>query len=325
MDNRQISRKIALSLLIALIMYVFISLTLNVFYMLGIYISTLSEIIIVEGCMLIVPVAYLIRNRLKLSEIGFVKIKPVTVLISVVLGLCAIPCASFINVLSQLFTTNTVVSGVESLFGNDVMFLQILMLVIICTIGPICEEILFRGYLCSRYKKIATPFAYACISGLFFGLMHLNLNQFLYATALGFVFSVCYTATGSIYSSIIIHVIVNTLNSVALYAAYMILPESVQEAENSSTSYILTFAAFLFVIAAVAVFIMYHCIKYVAKIEGHEEEINNLFKKSKPDGDKLKLGELINNVPFWVYVTMTVIIMIGLDPLFTYLYEAFVY
>ena len=48
------------------------------------------------------------------------------------------------------------------------------------------------------------------MSGLVFGLFHLNINQFCYAFVIGVVFAFLVEATGSIWSSVLAHFAINT-------------------------------------------------------------------------------------------------------------------
>ena len=77
-----------------------------------------------------------------------------------------------------------------------------------CCFPAITEEITIRGIVLSGYdnKNIYV----ACIaSGLLFGIMHLDPQQFLYATVLGFILALVVRITNSIFASAIIHFIIN--------------------------------------------------------------------------------------------------------------------
>ena len=69
----------------------------------------------------------------------------------------------------------------------DESFSQMPMAAIVlgaCIIGPLCEELVFRGLLAGRLARYGQkPGAF--ISALLFGLYHANLEQFFYAFALG--------------------------------------------------------------------------------------------------------------------------------------------
>ncbi len=90
--------------------------------------------------------------------------------------------------------------------------------------APIAEELLFRKLLIDRTIKYGEKVS-ILFSGLFFGLFHGNLNQFVYAFMLGAFFGFIYVRTGKLIYSIGMHMAVNFLGSVAGmfvmdYAAY---------------------------------------------------------------------------------------------------------
>lgn len=90
-----------------------------------------------------------------------------------------------------------------------------LLLSILCTVivGPITEEVIFRGLVYSRLKK-AMPTAIAVVlTSLIFGLMHGQSVWIAYAFVLGLVMNFLVIKTGSILSSILFHILFNLLGS----------------------------------------------------------------------------------------------------------------
>ncbi|HAG03815.1 MAG TPA: hypothetical protein DCG28_00115 [Lachnospiraceae bacterium] len=65
------------------------------------------------------------------------------------------------------------------------------MLLYVMLIGPICEEIMFRGFLLNSLKKYGATFAIV-VSSVFFGLFHENFVQAINAGMLGLLLG--YTA-----------------------------------------------------------------------------------------------------------------------------------
>ena len=63
-------------------------------------------------------------------------------------------------------------------------------------VGPIFEEWLFRKQLIDHTRKYGEKTA-ILLSGLAFGLFHMNLFQFFYAFLLGLMFGYVYTRTSS--------------------------------------------------------------------------------------------------------------------------------
>ena len=81
------------------------------------------------------------------------------------------------------------------------------------------EELLFRGVILSNLKPYGKGMA-ILVSALLFGLMHMNLAQFLYATVAGVVLGIVYMATHSLWLCILIHFANNLFNIVENYMFY---------------------------------------------------------------------------------------------------------
>lgn len=80
-------------------------------------------------------------------------------------------------------------------------------------LAPVFEEILFRKLICDRVVQYGQRTA-VLVSGLMFGLFHMNFNQFFYAAFLGGFFAFIYIRTGNLKYTIALHMVVNFLGSV---------------------------------------------------------------------------------------------------------------
>ena len=81
--------------------------------------------------------------------------------------------------------------------------------VYVLLIGPVSEEIIFRGAMMDRLK-LAFPFWTAnIIQAAFFGLYHMNFIQGVYAFCLGIILGLILEVTGTILGNIAAHVIFN--------------------------------------------------------------------------------------------------------------------
>lgn len=126
----------------------------------------------------------------------------------------------FFNLLTTL-----VILGLEALSGHSTGNLLESMavstptglyLVIAGLIAPVMEELIFRKLLLDRLRPFGDRWA-ILISALAFGLFHMNLYQFFYATALGLIFGGVVLKTGKVWHGMLLHAIVN-LSSPALNA-----------------------------------------------------------------------------------------------------------
>ena len=82
-------------------------------------------------------------------------------------------------------------------------------------VAGVCEEIIFRGYLFWQLSQMIHELVAIVIVNLLFGIAHATskLNNAIKAFGLGLVFSILYYATGSLWLSILSHIIID------LYAA----------------------------------------------------------------------------------------------------------
>lgn len=113
---------------------------------------------------------------------------------------------SIIGAIKGSPVTNTIVD-IASSSTIGVNFL----IMVIC--APIAEELLFRKLLIDRTVKYGDWVA-ILFSGLMFGLFHGNMNQFVYAFALGVCYGFIYVKTGNVRYTIYLHMLNNFISSV---------------------------------------------------------------------------------------------------------------
>lgn len=88
-----------------------------------------------------------------------------------------------------------------------------LKIVVIVFLAPLLEELVFRKFLLDRTAAYGERTA-ALFSALTFGLFHMNLFQFFYAFALGWLFAVVYLRTRRLVYPVVLHMLVNFMGSV---------------------------------------------------------------------------------------------------------------
>ena len=128
---------------------------------------------------------------------------------------------NIIMILAMTLTIQPIVMVISatfaSFFGNDIGEIVAgiqqdtnlwITLAIVAIVPSIFEELALRGVVYSGYKKIDIKKA-AVINGLFFAMVHMNLQQFLYAFILGALFCYFVYYTKSIWSAIWAHFALN--------------------------------------------------------------------------------------------------------------------
>lgn len=114
-----------------------------------------------------------------------------------------------INLVIGMMTGNMNLNPLNSVIGD----LDLLPTVLIAGIAsPIVEELVFRKVLLGRLRAYGDVIA-ILVSGLCFGLYHGNIAQFLYASALGFIFAYVMIRTGDIRYTIALHICINVLGT----------------------------------------------------------------------------------------------------------------
>jgi len=169
--------------------------------------------------MLIYRFVYKQKTKDIFRSFGFRKTSGKVLLCSVGMGFVAffliIFVSTFFSVFIQMLGYRPYVSYGTSTETSFWTFL--LDLVFIAMLPGMFEEFSHRGMLMSGFSKIGSLRA-VLLSGLLFGLMHLNITQFFYAFVVGMLLASVALVTKSIWPSVIIHFINNGLNTYIDYA-----------------------------------------------------------------------------------------------------------
>lgn len=124
---------------------------------------------------------------------------------------------AFVAGLSMVFISHTIIDGLEFLFPKLVSdslnemtdLLKInswLLFVPVVLMAPIVEEVLYRGILFRVFKKEGVKAIWIIIiSGVIFGLIHLNFVQSSYAMVLGMLMALAYYWSKNILIPILMH------------------------------------------------------------------------------------------------------------------------
>lgn len=106
------------------------------------------------------------------------------------------------------------VSTVAPAVGNP-LWLDVLIYLYICLLGPVLEELIFRGVMLEGLRKYGNAFG-IIMSSVLFGLMHQNFTQCVPAICMGLIWATMAVKSGSLMPSILVHILNNTLSSVIL-------------------------------------------------------------------------------------------------------------
>lgn len=152
-----------------------------------------------------------------LNYYGCKKISKQIIVLTIILGIVVFMLNVFVS-----STFNSVIDflGYEhsmtplpSNYGFDVLFVN---LVFSALLPGICEELVHRGMLLKSMKPLGMWKA-ILLSGFLFGLLHMNIEQFFYATIIGIFLGFLTVMTNSIYPAMIVHF---TNNALSIYVTF---------------------------------------------------------------------------------------------------------
>lgn len=292
------------------------SLGISTYVMLtGKEISLIENILVSQYVLVLLPVIlYLIFTKASIKETFlFNKVDLINILLSVALAIFLLPLLSLINLISQLFVVNHLTEAI-----GDIMDMPLWLLLLLMALTPaIIEELSMRGIILSNYRN-KTVMTTCLMNGLFFGMFHMNINQFCYAFVLGIVFCLIVHLTNSIFTSIIMHFTVNGImliyQKVLLSLNEIMLGEEatkklITEATTLDTRTLLIAIIVLLVICIitlpVALFILYTIAKrnnktHIIKEKLTTKEVLNLSDTPVSTNDKIVTPIFIVNIILFI-------------------------
>ena len=213
------------------------------------------------------------------DKIGFHKIKWSTAAMIVVITFLVMPLATVINAFSMLFVENTVVQ-----MSDQVLKLPLpaaFFFIAVC--APLGEELVFRGVAYRGYKRSGNICQAAVFSALLFAMGHMNFNQAAYAFVLGIVLVLLVEATGSLWASVIFHMIFNGYSVVMMYFADRVLQNFYEQdvLEQAGTEEMLYAIGLYLMIAAVTTAVAVCAFVWIAKNENRTEYLIASWRERK--------------------------------------------
>lgn len=283
MKSRDVE-KVNLVFLLTAIIYLSVSFFVSLYQRGGRELPFPALITISQMSLFIVPFLYALKSGKFADKTG---LRPISIgngLLAMLLALCLNPVLTFVNGLSQCFveapTTDMIIDQAKS-YGFAQMF------VLVALMPAICEELVYRGVFFRTYRtKSVVPGA--LLSGLLFGVMHGNLNQFIYAMMMGFIFALTVYATKSLVASMLMHLTVNGLSTVLLFVVDNTNLEAAQQTELTVPYVLRTFTGPA-VLGGVLAFLLF---RTIAKRCGTWEHIRDAFAEKGKIGAFFRLFTL---------------------------------
>lgn len=165
--------------------------------------------ILIMLIMLIIFVPILLKKHQVYKKKNIFNLK--NIIITILLGTSL---AIILNII--IFRVNIILNITDRYnnLNNERLLISILSSGIL---GPIIEELIFRGIIYNRLKEITSIKASMIISTIIFALFHFELSQIFYAFLMGYLFVIIYEFYGNLKASIIAHMSANIVITLFIY------------------------------------------------------------------------------------------------------------
>ena len=259
--------------------FLVVSLTMGIaFPNLGIAWSALLS----ELCLLVPAFIYVSKGKVNLaSQLHLKGIRVSTVFLVIVYHICCYPAVIAMNALTLAVSGNEALDITEQFLGES----KLAMWLFVGVIGPLVEELIFRGVMLGGLRTTGRIFSAIVLSALLFALIHMNLNQFSYTIVMGVYWGLLAEATGSLIPSMVCHVITNSVSVLMTFVSYGSMDELNallgDVPEESTSVYIITGIVFL-VISVFTTALAMLMLKVISLNEGRTGCFENIFRKKMP-------------------------------------------
>ena len=208
------------------------------------------------------------------SVLGFHKLPIPAIGLCFLYYIASYPAMGLVAIVNSIFT-----SRLTSLFGGSIVQPSLLESVICTAVLPVLyEEILLRGMVYQSHRKTGRIRTAVFLSALLFGLLHMNLWQLAYTFVAGIFLTLIVEASGSLWSSILIHF---CYNMTAIVFSYL----SNSEEGGSNTAFII----FMAIAAAVGIAFSVILLRWIRASVGRDD---NAYEAKQP-GERLVTPALI--------------------------------
>jgi len=272
----------------------------------------MSELVLVIPALFLLAIWYFVDmykgetsaeyESISISErLMFKPVRLRTVLWTVLFYILINPLSVLCNMISMQFTGNEMLQSADKMI--DMSFPAAFFLIVIY--GPVCEEFVFRGLIYGGYRRYCKPLPAIVMSGLMFGLMHLNFNQFCYAFVYGIALALLVEASGSIFMSILFHMMINGSSTVYLFLLNKFDSEllgSIIESGSDTTSFGVEVFAVYVVVSIICTALAGLVLKRIARLEDREDPILLITHSREYKGKPVLSVLLLLSIAAYVFV-----------------------
>ena len=182
--------------------------------------------------------------------------------------------------------------------------------ILVSTIGagicaPIFEELIFRKVLIDRTIRYG-EYVSIVTSGIMFGLLHGNFQQFFFAALVGMLFAYVYIRTGRIRYTIFLHMAINLSSSLVMQT---LLKQVLDAREKGNYNWVAVVCAIIMLCWAgglIAIGIM-GIVRIIKGLKRKTLALN--MRKGEPTHKEVR-SFLLKDKALWLYIAMTIVLFL---------------
>lgn len=285
------SKKINRAFLVSIILYILL-LACGGFFFPLLFSNIIVNNILCEAVIALPVLITVALSKEKMTRfLGFKKIKLTSLLAVIPFTMFSMPLITLVNLISQFWVRNEAVAMMEGYQVTELPF--VLMLLSVGVFAPFCEEAVCRGAYYRGYRKSGSAFKAMLLSSLLFALVHMNINQALYAFVMGILAVLLVEATGSLWASVFYHCLINSSQVAILYGTLKLNPLADSGETALSGNLLLYSVGVYLLITAVTLPLAWALLVWISQNEGRKGILPSLWRERKYKKDKMVTVSLI--------------------------------
>ncbi|PRR79972.1 CPBP family intramembrane glutamic endopeptidase [Clostridium vincentii] len=243
------------------------------------------------------------KQILRLNKLSFKNI-----MLTIIIAIICTPLSWCLSMIGVMFFENNIGAFMTEVSTSTPLIVMVLLMAVM---PAIIEEISLRGVVLWGYNGQSKVKA-ALFTGVFFGILHLDGHQFLGAAVLGFVMAYVVRVTNSIFSSMIIHFIING-SSVMILAKSLSMTNSEEAIERAQSLDITQISLDIKMMIIMGVTVIGICLFGLIFKLIQEMEKKNLYTtpemEERAEVKSLEKGGLIN-IPLLLIIIVYLLVMV---------------
>ena len=235
----------------------------------------IKGLLITEFILIMLPAfifAWLLKANIK-TEFRFNKFTFKEFLLVTVVMITLYPVAIFFNYIAiTLLSTmgELPANAIDEIIDTDKTNFIVTLLVVAGSAG-LCEEILFRGFIMRSYERL-DQWKAILISGLLFGMFHLNIMNLIGPVILGMVIGYIVIRTNSLWMGIYAHMLNNAV-ALVLTRVVALIPDTGEVVEPVTLEMIIAAGVLLMVVAVFFGTICYFTLRGLKRATQHKHMV----------------------------------------------------